>query len=184
MKEITLTEDIKMLSYPFDGSGNIFGFTTTRHGGVSGGSYASLNLGAFAGDDAGNVAENRNRLCRSIGIDSRWLFLPHQVHGSDLLYIDDAFLTLPEARQQELLDGKDAVITTVKKQLRRRNHGRLCTCFALLPPEGSCCRHTCGVERDGIPHRFVVCQVYAGTVTGCPRKFIRRYRPIYLRGVL
>ena len=114
MKEITLTEDIKMLSYPFDGSGNIFGFTTTRHGGVSGGSYASLNLGAFAGDDAGNVAENRNRLCRSIGIDSRWLFLPHQVHGSDLLYIDDAFLTLPEARQQELLDGKDAVITTVK----------------------------------------------------------------------
>lgn len=114
MKEITLTEDIKMLSYPFDGSGNIFGFTTTRHGGVSGGSYASLNLGAFAGDDAGNVAENRNRLCLSIGIDSRRLFLPHQVHGSDLLYIDDAFLALPEARQQELLDGKDAVITTVK----------------------------------------------------------------------
>lgn len=114
MKEMMLAENIKMLSYPFDGNGNIFGFTTTRCGGVSCGTYSSFNLGTYAGDEPDNVSENRRRLCRFIGISDDRLFLPHQVHGVDILYIDRDFLSLPVIRQQELLDAKDAVITSVK----------------------------------------------------------------------
>lgn len=114
MKYIT-TGNIKMLSYPLDGSGNIFGFTTTRYGGVSTGNYSSFNLGIHAGDEPTNVIENRRLLCQSIGIAKDRLFLPHQVHGSEFLHIDETFLSLPAHEQNRLLNGKDGVITSVKQ---------------------------------------------------------------------
>jgi YfiH family protein len=55
---------------------------TTRHGGVSQGPYASLNLGAHVGDDPAAVAENRERLARAIGTCPLWL---QQVHGSEIV---------------------------------------------------------------------------------------------------
>ena len=54
--------------------------TTTRAGGVSGGRYASLNLGAHVGDVNEAVARNRDLLGSAIGIDRiQWL---DQVHGT------------------------------------------------------------------------------------------------------
>jgi YfiH family protein len=53
---------------------------TLRTGGVSQGPYASLNLGAHAGDDAAAVSENRSRfraMC-DLPAEPRWL---RQVHG-------------------------------------------------------------------------------------------------------
>src|ERR1700733_4949919 len=41
---------------------------TTRHGGVSTGAYASLNLGGHVGDDPEAVAENRRRLAAALGV--------------------------------------------------------------------------------------------------------------------
>ena len=40
---------------------------TTRVGGVSGGPFESLNLGALTDDDPRNVAENRRRACEAVG---------------------------------------------------------------------------------------------------------------------
>lgn len=51
---------------------------TTRHGGVSLGAYASLNLGDHVGDDPLAVAENRRRLASCLGTNPVWL---NQVHG-------------------------------------------------------------------------------------------------------
>lgn len=51
---------------------------TTRHGGVSAGPYASLNLATQVGDDPAAVAENRSRLARAVGAQPLWL---QQVHG-------------------------------------------------------------------------------------------------------
>lgn len=52
---------------------------TTRHGGVSIGAYAQLNLGYHVGDATGQVARNRRRLFNVIGHDRvQWL---DQVHG-------------------------------------------------------------------------------------------------------
>lgn len=58
--------------------------TTLRHGGVSRGSYRSLNLGAFGQDDADAVSENRERfrsLC-NLPSEPRWL---RQVHGTTVV---------------------------------------------------------------------------------------------------
>ena len=60
---------------------------TTRSGGVSGGPYATLNLGARVGDDTASVRENRARLRAALPSEPKWL---HQVHGRDVVQADRA----------------------------------------------------------------------------------------------
>jgi polyphenol oxidase len=59
-------------------------FVTTRHGGVSTGPYASLNLGGHVGDDATAVERNRALLAAHAGVPRPWLRLMRQVHGADV----------------------------------------------------------------------------------------------------
>lgn len=58
--------------------------TSLRHGGVSSGTYRSLNLGANTDDDASAVEENRNRFRAFCDLPSepRWL---RQVHGTGVV---------------------------------------------------------------------------------------------------
>jgi polyphenol oxidase len=56
------------------------GLFTTRHGGVSTGPYASLNLGPWTDDDPSAVAENRARVAAAAGV--RHLLHGRQVHGT------------------------------------------------------------------------------------------------------
>jgi YfiH family protein len=58
---------------------NVRALCTTRGGGVSQGPFASLNLGDHVGDDPAHVAQNRERLHRTLG--ARPVFL-RQVHGT------------------------------------------------------------------------------------------------------
>ncbi len=55
---------------------------TTRRGGVSDGSYASLNLGRATGDDPAKVDENRRRLCADLDTDLDRLTLNYQRHSA------------------------------------------------------------------------------------------------------
>jgi polyphenol oxidase len=55
---------------------------STRRGGVSGGRYASLNLGLLTADEAANVEENRRLLCAEVDADPERLALNRQVHGT------------------------------------------------------------------------------------------------------
>ena len=54
--------------------------TTLRTGGVSTGSFSSLNLAAHVGDDRATVEENRVRLAEQLGLPSAPIWL-RQVHG-------------------------------------------------------------------------------------------------------
>jgi YfiH family protein len=58
---------------------NVRALQTTRTGGVSEGSYASLNLGDHVGDDAVAVARNRAILRAALPFEPLWL---RQVHGN------------------------------------------------------------------------------------------------------
>ena len=58
----------------------------TREGGVSEGIFASLNCGMGSGDDAGAVAENRDRLRRNLGADA--LVSVHQYHSDVVVEVD------------------------------------------------------------------------------------------------
>lgn len=64
---------------------NVRAFVTTRAGGVSGGEYASLNLGARSGDSAENVARNRLVVRAHLPAMPRWLA---QVHGTAVAAVD------------------------------------------------------------------------------------------------
>jgi copper oxidase (laccase) domain-containing protein len=55
---------------------------STRRGGVSEGSFSSLNLGLLTEDAAANVEENRRRLCAALGFDSDRLAMNRQVHAA------------------------------------------------------------------------------------------------------
>ena len=60
---------------------------TLRGGGVSGGPYASLNLGMHVGDEAAAVTENRRRLRTQLKLpaEPEWV---EQVHGIGVLDLD------------------------------------------------------------------------------------------------
>jgi len=61
---------------------------STRHGGVSGPPYDTLNLGRHVGDEASCVEENRRRFCAALDTDPAWLATAGQVHGSTVRVID------------------------------------------------------------------------------------------------
>ena len=98
----------------YDTPDGVVAFSTTRHGGVSKGNYASLNINGYCGDAKEDVAENRRLLCMSLNLsDESRLVIPHQTHGTTVLTVDKTFLSLDEEQRQQRLEGIDAVITNV-----------------------------------------------------------------------
>ena len=55
---------------------------STRHGGVSEGVFASLNLGIRTDDDPARVVENRRRLCEAVDADPDGATMAWQRHGA------------------------------------------------------------------------------------------------------
>ena len=58
---------------------------TTRHGGVSDGPYATLNLGLAVGDRREAVLENRSRMRAAAGVPEDGPRMPRQVHGAAIV---------------------------------------------------------------------------------------------------
>jgi hypothetical protein len=67
-----------------DGFPELLHGVTGRHGGVSTGSYASLNLSNGLGDDPAAVAENLDRTCAAFGIRREDLVSPNQRHTANV----------------------------------------------------------------------------------------------------
>ena len=59
----------------------------TRHGGVSGGIYDSLNGGLGSHDDAANVAENRRRMAEQMGVTPAHFLSLWQIHSPDAIVV-------------------------------------------------------------------------------------------------
>lgn len=70
---------------------NVKALSTTRHGGVSHGAYASLNLGSHVGDAPEAVEHNRAILGQQLPMEPLWLT---QVHGTAVV---NAACTCPYA---------------------------------------------------------------------------------------
>lgn len=79
---------------------DIVAYTTTRSHGFSRGDFGGLNLAAHVGDDAADVANNRDLLTRELGseVSLQWL---EQVHGTDVV----------QARRDSQVRQADAAIT-------------------------------------------------------------------------
>lgn len=100
---------VEIITADWPASGVIAG-TTTRIGGVSDDSYASLNLAAHVGDTVAAVTENRRRLASALHLprEPRWL---NQVHGVDVHVIDPSAPDdePPTADGVVSADGRDVV---------------------------------------------------------------------------
>ena len=76
--------------------------------------YAEFNINPFCGDDVAHISRNRQALCSLLGIGDSQLLMPHQVHLTKTVRIDEALLSLPEEQRREALDGYDALMTDLK----------------------------------------------------------------------
>lgn len=94
-------------------SDDVKAFSTTRHGGVSEGNYASLNINEYCGDSKANTDANRLLLANELGIDTNHIIMPHQTHGVESRIIGEEFATLPDDVKKMLLEGVDTVMTNI-----------------------------------------------------------------------
>jgi YfiH family protein len=90
-----MSAETSWISADWAAAAGVIAGTTLRAGGVSKGTFASLNLGAYTGDDADAVRENRQRFENRCGLPAapRWL---RQVHGSTVI-VEPPAGEVPEA---------------------------------------------------------------------------------------
>jgi polyphenol oxidase len=79
----------------------------TRHGGVSGGLYTSLNGGVGSNDDRAHVAENRARMAAAVGVEPSRFLTCFQIHSPQVVIAETPWL--PEARPRA-----DAIVTRMR----------------------------------------------------------------------
>src|SRR5262249_61958620 len=73
---------LPVLPWPVFAPLRVEAVVTTRHGGVSAGHNATLNLSFAVGDDPANVRENRCRVAAALGTPLAAFVFAAQVHGS------------------------------------------------------------------------------------------------------
>lgn len=86
---------------------------TTRHGGVSVGKFATMNMSFSRGDDTKAVTENYRRICTAIGTDYKKCVLSHQTHTTNIRIVNEADAGKGITRDRDY-DDVDGLITNVK----------------------------------------------------------------------
>lgn len=100
--------ELPLITPDWPAPANVKALQTTRHGGVSTGVYASLNLGDHVKDDAQHVAANRQLLSAYMPSEPVWL---NQVHG--IRVIDAALSSCLESADASFTIRKQVVCVTM-----------------------------------------------------------------------
>ena len=101
----------RLLIYPL-GEG-VTAFSSTRQGGYGEGRYGEFNINRYCGDDEESIRRNREALCHLLGVEDDRLLMPHQVHRTEIVVVDEALLRLPVEERALRLEGVDALMTDV-----------------------------------------------------------------------
>lgn len=99
--------------HTYDIAPSVMAFSTTRHGGVSEGLYASFNINEYCGDKPEHISANRQALAATINVDESHIIMPHQTHGINPRIIGNEFLALPKNIQKMLLEDVDSIMTDI-----------------------------------------------------------------------
>lgn len=89
----------------------IIHFVTTRHGGVSDGAFATLNLGLGTQDRPLSVLQNRQILSDSVGIPQEYFVMANQVHGTNVEVIQKDRRGAGAFSRHNAIPSTDAMIT-------------------------------------------------------------------------
>ena len=100
-----------LLIYPL-GEG-VTAFSSTRQGGYGEGRYGEFNINRYCGDEEESIRRNRETLCHLLGVEDDRLLMPHQVHKTEIVVVDEALLRLPVEERAQRLEGVDALMTDV-----------------------------------------------------------------------
>ncbi len=92
---------------------DVVAFSTTRKGGVSEGKYGEFNINAYCGDLPEHIVANKKLLAEVLGLSEQHIFMPHQVHGTEIRQIGKELGSMPASVRQMILEGVDAVMTNV-----------------------------------------------------------------------
>lgn len=107
MTIIRSTQDsLAFYSFPQLENAGAHNAVSTRHGGVSSGPFASLNVGYSVGDETALVETNRRRLYAGVGAQVNSVVTCHQVHSTNVAYVGDG------ARGRGALSATNTVPTT------------------------------------------------------------------------
>jgi YfiH family protein len=87
--------------------------TSTRLGGISTGSYASLDLGLRVGDESNAVLENRRRFFAAYGLDLQRSVWCKQIHRDRVTVIGEGDLGRGAFDERRIVDETDAMVTDV-----------------------------------------------------------------------
>lgn len=115
IKEIIESEEPGFLRLSFLDQLDVLHGFSTRKGGVSGPPYHALNLGLGVGDDPAAVHTNRRRFFGAFGLDPSYVVRVRQVHGKDVLVVNEA-LADRDRFPRLLLDDDylyDAMVTDI-----------------------------------------------------------------------
>jgi len=93
----------------FDSTGIVQHCFTTKHGGVSTGDAAGMNLGFKCGDKREDVLKNYNVIGGALGIDPQMFVLSDQVHEDKIRIITSADCGKGIAKQSDII-GVDALV--------------------------------------------------------------------------
>jgi polyphenol oxidase len=104
--------ELEVLAWPSLDALDVDAMVTTRHGGVSSGPYATLNLGLHVGDVPDNVLENRRRVATALGADLGDFAFCEQSHGNQVKIVSAADRGRGTLRRHDAIGQTDAVVTT------------------------------------------------------------------------
>lgn len=75
--------------------------------------YSQWNLCHYTGDEAQHVFHSRLELCKQLGIDYDNLIMPRQTHSCSVTAFDEKLVEATSRIRRLMLDGVDALVTTV-----------------------------------------------------------------------
>ena len=75
--------------------------------------YSQWNLCHYTGDTTQRFFDSRLELCNQLGIDFDHLIMPRQCHSSRVTVFDEKLVAAPNRIRKLMLDGVDALVTTV-----------------------------------------------------------------------
>jgi YfiH family protein len=109
--EFRRQRDLKILAWPlFDGL-DVDVLVTTRDGGVSSGPYGTLNLGLHVEDAAEAVLENRRRVARALGAETKDFVFCDQAHGREVRVVSSADRGKGTLSMDDAIQQTDALVT-------------------------------------------------------------------------
>ncbi len=89
-------------------------YFTSRLGGVSTGSFNTLNLGLHTSDKHYNVKKNRKRIARSLGINPESFVAAEQIHDNKIYLVNERDKGSGALHYRDSISGMDALITNTR----------------------------------------------------------------------